>query len=331
MIVIGSKAMLSVFEETESARFNKSDIDVVMSLSQYADFIAKNKKDITSLYPQSKHKYGLVLEKDGKRAKYEIELETQPSSSWLLNNIEDIADGMVYEDDFGNKFKVPLVEILYLTKKSHIYTPIHFDKNVLDYLKLYDVVDHSKLSQYEKYYNMRKDEVKERFDKRSPSLRMTNDEFFNRSKIVVGYIFEHDDIHQAIKHYEKPVYEMMKTDFEQAWCEKDMFNALPHEYKIKCVQEEAYVIALERYIVLGKGNYQNPFVAYKDALARICTTLCSGFFREFALHNYKEIVEQYSSNYIAKFQYALEHGLVRKLDHVTIDDYELAKKRVKQS
>lgn len=329
MIVIGSKAMLTLTGQNNSERFKRSDIDVCMTMEEFNNFSIANKKHLKRLIPKSSHKYSAIIDDGNVRSRYEIELESQLSTKWLLDN-QDLIKSVTYTDSYGNQFIVPHLEILYLTKKSHIYMPIHFEKNVKDYLNLHKAVNHESIGQYAEYYSIRHGEALER-SRKSPSLRMTNDEFFDRSKNVVGYIFEHDDIHQAVKHYEKPVYEMMKTDYSKAWCEKDMFNNLPHEYKIRCVQEEAYVIAIERYIVLQKRNYKDFFIAYKDALARICTTLCSGFFREFALHHYDEVVAAYSSNYIFKFQFAVENGLVRKLDHISMANYEKAREIVLNS
>lgn len=329
MICIGSKAMLTLKGLQDTERFERSDIDVCMTKDEFNKFVVSNKNNISTLLPKSPHKYSAILKENDKKYRYEIELDTQLSTKWLTEN-ELLIKRDTYIDPLGNSFVVPSMEILFLTKKSHIYMPIHFAKNVSDYLNLYEIVDHSKLDDYSEYYNIRHKEVKER-SKKSPRLSMTNEDFFDRSKNIVGYIFEHDDIHQAIKHYEKPVYEMMKKDYSKAWCEKDMFNSLPHEYKIRCVQEEAYVIALERYIILQKRNYKDPFLAYKDALARICTTLCSGFFREFALHHYNEIINAYNSNYLYKFQYAVDHGLVHKLEHIKISDYEKARESVLKS
>jgi len=319
MIVLGSKALhLNLNNNVE--RFNKSDIDVVMSMESFTSFISKNQPFIKKMVPTSANKYSVRLV--GDRAQhYEIELSFKGSSQWLLENHDSISAGS-FEDAFGNVFSFVNTEILYLTKKSHIHYPIHYDKNIADYSLLKDIIDFEKAEKYKEYFNMRSQEIKDRVNKKLPTLNRTNEDFFNRSKNVVGYIFEHDDIHEAIKHYERPVYEMMKRDFSKAWCEKDMFYNLPHEYKIKCVQEEAYVIALERYIILRKGDYHDPQLAYKAALQRICTTLCSGFFRDFAVEHYFEILDAYSDNYVSKFKEKLFSGLIKKLDHVPHEKYE---------
>lgn len=319
MIVLGSKA-LHLNLNNNLARFNKSDIDVVMSLDDFTAFISKNQPFITKMIPTSSTKYSLRLS-DKQIQHYEIEIAFKGSSQWLLDNQTSISAG-IFSDNFGNDFHFVNSEVLYLTKKSHIHYPIHYDKSIADYSLLKTVIDVEKVKTYQLYYELRLQETKERINKRSPTLNRTNEDFFDRSKNVVGYVFEHDDIHEAIKHYERPVYEMMKKDFSKAWCEKDMFHNLPHEYKVRCVQEEAYVIALERYIILRKGHYKDPQLAYKAALQRICTTLCSGFFRDFAVENYFEILNAYSDNYVSKFKEKLFSGLVKKLEHVAHDKYE---------
>lgn len=319
MIVLGSKALhLNLNNNVE--RFEKSDIDVVMCMDDFKSFISKNQPFITKMVPTSSTKYAIRLE-NNRIQHYEIEIAFKGSSQWLLDNHENISAGQ-FADDCGNVFEFVNSEILYLTKKSHIHYPIHYDKSIADYSLLKNIVDFEKVEQYKEYFTLRSKETKERINKRLPTLNRTNEEFFDRSKNVVGYVFEHDDIHEAIKHYERPVYEMMKKDFSKAWCEKDMFHNLPHEYKIRCVQEEAYVIALERYIILRKGHYKDPQMAYKAALQRICTTLCSGFFRDFAVENYFEILDAYSDNYVNKFKDKLFSGLVKKLEHVPHDKYE---------
>jgi len=71
------------------------------------------------------------------------------------------------------------------------------------------------------------------------------------------------------------------------------------------VDEEATVIALERKIIpIIKGESVedvNLFNAYKWALMRICTNLTSGWFRDFAIDNYFEILNQWRPNYLEIF------------------------------
>ncbi len=70
--------------------------------------------------------------------------------------------------------------------------------------------------------------------------------------------------------------------------------------------EEAYVIALERKIIPtmkgSPGPFWKPFDAFKWALMRICTTLCSGFFRQWAIDNYFLILNSYDPGFVDKFE-----------------------------
>lgn len=314
MLLLGSKSLCSYFEDIE--RFKKSDFDVVSSYDDFNIFISKNEKYIIKMVPISSNKFIIKLKKHDLINTYEIEIDFKESSKWLLKNKSSISEKLLV-DDFNNIFIIPNIEILYLTKKSHINHNIHYSKNIKDYSLLKDYIKKDKLNNYIEYYNLRKKEVSERINRKNPKLSVSNEDFFNRSKNIVGYIFEHDDIHEAVKHFERPVYEMMKRDFSSAWCEKDMFEKLPHDYKIKCVQEEAYVIALERYIILQKGNYKDYKLSYIDALNKICTSLCSGFFRDFAVENYFQIINEYSSNYVEKFKTKLSEGLIKQLDNAT--------------
>jgi hypothetical protein len=228
---------------------------------------------------------------------------------------------------FGEVYNTIYLEYQFLTKKSHIIYPVHFEKNITDYhhiLELlkynYDNFNYQQDKFMEKYYELRSDEAKERYKKfKTPKLNVTNEDFFS-SKLAVKRYFIHDDIHQMVKHHDKPVYEMMKRDFDKAWCEKDMFFALPKEMQIQCVQEEAYTISLERYIIPHAEGWQDPLDCYKRAVKRICTTLCSGWFRDFAIENYPEIIARYDKDFVKKFKQKFENGEIKLVEGKTIED-----------
>jgi hypothetical protein len=62
---------------------------------------------------------------------------------------------------------------------------------------------------------------------------------------------------------------------------KALFEKAPYDLQIKCVKEEALVIALERFLLPGLSS--DPLIAYKFALVRISTTLTKGWFRDLPL------------------------------------------------
>lgn len=71
-------------------------------------------------------------------------------------------------------------------------------------------------------------------------------------------------------------------------------------YKIQSVLEESYVISLERFIIQQKEtDLQKSFLL---ALHKVCTTLCSGWFRDFAIENYEEIKNSYNDSHFNKYE-----------------------------
>ena len=143
--------------------------------------------------------------------------------------------------------------------------------------------------------------TKEEYGDRVPSLNQSNEDFFDDK---VEKHFEHDWIHEQMAHYDAPLYTRMKHDQSLAKCEKDLWICFSHEDKIKCVLEECYVIGLERFIVPRKlaGERHPPApIAAEWALEKVCTTLCSGWFRDFAIDNHQEILESIDRSKIDTF------------------------------
>ena len=99
-------------------------------------------------------------------------------------------------------------------------------------------------------------------------------------------------------------------------CLKKKWDEFSFEDKCKCVLEEAYVIALERKIlpgIFGGKKFYNFEQGIEYSLMRICTTLCSGWFRKFATDNYIRIYEMYNRNYVEDFLKKYELGLINRI------------------
>ena len=104
----------------------------------------------------------------------------------------------------------------------------------------------------------------------------------------------------------------------------DLFDK-PKEYKfenlkeIKRVcsevltdQEEGFVIALERKIIPYLDKDVDARSAFMWAIMRIGTNLTSGWFRDFAIDNYINIIK-HDHDYVGKFKEALANGKIRKI------------------
>ena len=95
-----------------------------------------------------------------------------------------------------------------------------------------------------------------------------------------------------------------------------------YEEKCKCVLEETMVIALERKIlpmIYGKGKYISSDEALGWALMRVCTTLCSGWFREFAVNNYFDIWKYRDQKYVETFLTKVDKGEIKRIEETVLE------------
>lgn len=323
MILIGSRAFAFNYKDFKRTNL-MSDYDLIMKESTFKEWFNLNRSFIKSSIPTSENKYKVVVFKDNVKVNYEIEIvsetDKESSNSLLFENLSDIVltDG-IYKGFLGEKFQVMNGRFLGLTKKSHITYPIHFEKNMIDLQAIMrnegTKFISTELSELELLYLKRRiEETKLRNPQKTPNLNVSTEDFFS-SKLPVDAYFVHDDLHNLMAHRDKPIFEMMQSDNSKAWCEKDMFFRLPFEYRLEAVVEEAYVIAMERYIIPQYGkDLNNHFICFKKAVQRICTTLTSGWFREFAIQNYSEVLSKYDENFTLKFINAYNNGLIKPKD-----------------
>ena len=137
-----------------------------------------------------------------------------------------------------------------------------------------------------------------------PKLNQDKQSFFTDS---VPYEYDHDSIHESVKHLDKPAYKYYIQDNAAVFCDKKKFDALPHIVKLYGVLEESYVLALERAIIIYGTA---PEKAFRIAFEKVCTSITSGWFREFAWEHYDEVTQLYHSSFVDKFQHALVSGKI---------------------
>lgn len=187
--------------------------------------------------------------------------------------------------------------LCWLLKESHKYKDsVHFEKtrsDVLAYRKLYDVsktfCSNIKLNEI-----LAKREA-ETYLRPAIKLNVGKDEFFANDGIDYT-ICPHDTIHELIALGTRPAYLRIQRKSSDVQCEQSLWNCSSMEIKLNCVIEEARVIAIERGILPFSKTYVTDEIAlqlFKTALQKICTTLCSGWFREFAWKNYDLIIQQH--------------------------------------
>lgn len=225
-----------------------------------------------------------------------------------------IYDYVINNHSLHNKVLIPNIDLLYAIKLSHRYkktTVSEFDKTMNDikFIENKFNLNRNNLSQDLKYIlSVRQKEV---LSYSHPNLNVNRKEFFTDN---VDYIYDHDSIHESIRTLDKPAYSYFKPNENEVMCSKDMFFNLDEEIKIKSVVEEASVLALERSII---PFYPNPTEEIlKDrfmyALRKICTSITSGWFREYSYDNFDKIVQNYDPDYYNRFIIGLNNGVIKE-------------------
>jgi hypothetical protein len=221
----------------------------------------------------------------------DTELEgTEQHNPLFLNNkvvCETYCTNHTVASPSGVALSVVSMEGLAIIKRSHLWRALSFDKHILHY--------HRKgLSRYfvdNQLYQQRLALSYEAFKQWKPNLNKSVSDFFDDAVVKT---YNHDWLHEVVAYYDKPLYTKLQKDSTKAWCDKDLWYNLAFEDKIKCVAEETKVIAIERFLV-PRGWVIVSRIAYMKALEKVCTTLCSGWFRDFAIDNYPLIVAEYNA------------------------------------
>lgn len=119
--------------------------------------------------------------------------------------------------------------------------------------------------------------------------------------------YNHDSIHEVIAYYDEPIYKSTLKSQDSVLCDKEKFEKLSFENKIKMVKEEIFVTALERYLIPSNFKYSIN-LAYWRSLKKLTTTMSSGWFKFFIIDNFLDLYKN-DDNFIEKFnknQYKLK-------------------------
>jgi hypothetical protein len=221
---------------------------------------------------------------------------------FFLNN--DDFDGFT-NDNHVIIFQGKIVHVmnpygLAIIKRSHLHRDLSFSKHITHY--------HKYLSNY---IDSKSPLLKERiemthlaFPQQGPNLSLTKDEFFNDA---VTKKYDHDWLHELFAYENHPMYTKLQKGENNVKCYLDLWYNLTHEQKLQCVQEETYVLSTERFLVPLNFKYSKK-LAYIRALQKVCTTVCKGWFRDFAIDNYPVILSNFNESKVQKVQLILERN-----------------------
>lgn len=274
-MIIGSYALNlhREFYNKPSIKFN--DIDIICKESDLKNF----DKDLTFEPNSTSIKFG----------NYELHNYDFLNNSDIYNYYKSLNISLE-----NKEFIVCSMSGLYILKRSHLHRTKDFDKHITHFHKY--IKPQIKLNRDDNaILTTRTKMTKKFFNDRTPSLTKDNDDFFDDD--VSNRHFIHDDIHEVVAFFDRPIYTELKFEGEEnkAFCQKDLWLNLPEDKKIKCVQEEALVLSLERFIIpsiMNNKNKEFPHkLAYLNAVKKICTTTCGGYFRDFAIDNYPRIID----------------------------------------
>lgn len=224
-----------------------------------------------------------------------------------LNNRE-FWDHFYLKSEKANHPALGLIRIapqqaLYVLKRSHAWrwhgvekTMFHLHRAGLNKYKDMLTEEEQRILDY------RMKLTKAAYPQGNPNLNQSVEDFFDDP---VKKVYEHDWIHELYAYYDKPLFTRLQHDPAKAWCAKDLWERLSDTDKCKCVAEECYVIATERFLI--PGDWKMPSrIAFNQALNKACTTLCSGWFRDWAIDNYGTIMELHDDNKVLHVKMKLE-------------------------
>lgn len=310
-VIIGSQAMKHHFPDFPRIPM---DTDVVCTRKKFDETLTAGLIDgnVETLQQGSSKESAIIKWKD-------IPTPVEYLFSDGISSLDLILNNLCTDSDYAT------ISVIYSLRKAHIHFPIKFNKHIGDFMFLRKKLREIKgisliddlnsvndlLDEYPALTYTHFKETEKRLGKlRTPKMDQSTEEFFGKSKNYVKSYYIHDNMHLAMSHDEEkgvPTYIKILKDGSEVETDEWKWHELTTQEKIWAVLEEVYVIALERKILpqMFENNdlavIFTPKQAFDWALYRVCTTLCDGFFRGFAVRAYDQIQEQYNPEYVNKF------------------------------
>lgn len=300
VVVIGSKAFNELGLETINRK--QHDIDIISSFSdglEYSKSILGNNVSITI------HKRNLFVVRD----------KTDKSSLIVEILFPSKSNKLIFDYVIKNHSKVvgdiyyPTLDLLYTMKMSHRFkktTSFEFLKTMSDIKMMEKYGASISNNELKNIFEVRQKEV---LSYKHPNLKQTKNEFFTDD---VPYVYDHDTIHDAVKNLNKPAYQFFKPDSNEVYCSKELFDNCDEQIKLLSVYEESCVLALERSIIpfsiTDEDKIKNRF---EYALQKVCTSITSGWFREYSYNHYEEVKSMYNLDFYNNFLIGLKNGTVK--------------------
>ena len=296
MILIGSRALMIRAPYLLSRK--PKDFDWVCTEEEFDNWLIKNSNKInpTQIYSPSKNKR---IIRGSVNCEFEL-ISPGTSSELLLQLVSE--DSETLNSPFG---LIPSMDMLFTIKSSHKYlkNSPHFWKNLSDY-HLMKMIGAQIIPKFLYFFKLRELET---YNYSHPKLNSLKKDFFNED---VSYIYDHDSIHEAVKHLERPAYSFFQKENAEVACDKNKFFECSREIQLYSVVEESTVLAIEHNLVPYPNRWSHE-QAWRFAFSKVCTSIASGWWREFAYENALDCLKLYPSDYWNKFQEGLSNGIIK--------------------
>lgn len=299
--VIGSAAL----NERLSLTKHIGDLDIVASIDAIDAYFAAS--DLIVQNPISSGRKMMGRQRGGSIIEAEIAWEGTTSETLLRLIIDDKQSVVKQCGDF--RLHYASLNLLYTLKMSHRYlrnSPFFLktmhDIEVMRYFgaKLED--------KYADFYVRRR---KDTYSYRHPNLNTNKKQFFSDVDL---YKYDHDEIHKIIAVDGEPAYVKYAVPGKEVLSSKEKFFSLDERTQLLGGLEEALVLALERSQVPNDFK-PAPEASFIKSLEKVCTSITSGWFREFCWENYYKIKSMYDSAYVERFRQAVADGAIQRISN----------------
>jgi len=306
MILIGSRSL--ALRCPKALNRKCIDFDWVCTQAEFETWMETNSSKVnpTKVYPLPEfHKW---IVEGGTNCEFEI-IQPGSSNELLVDLVEK--DPETFDTQFG---LIPNLSLLFSIKSSHRFKKFSnsaagWYKTMFDYHAMKSLGATIK-PEYEPFVKLREAET---YTYKHPSLMTSKEGFFQDD----FYVFQHDDIHIAIKTLDQPAYKYFQADNAEVACDMKKFWALPRNIQLSSVCEEACVLALERALIRSYDKWPSPKAAWQFALAKTLSSITSGKWRAWGYENVFDVIKLFNekySNFYESFQKGVENGAVRYID-----------------
>lgn len=303
LLMIGSRAL--ALRAPELLKRCPADFDFVGTYDDADALVKRHRSKFQTIYPE---KAGAKLIARGENLICEFEIAWEGSdttSAELMQLAKDDPEAKTI-GILDQEVLVASKDLLYLLKRSHRFlkdSP-HFLKTMGDYRALRG----SGAVIRPEHQDFLKRREKETYIHKHPKLNVSKGDFFKGDGVI--YTYDHDTIHLSMKHLERPAYTYFKPTDREVMCDRKMFEAADEPTRLFSVLEEAQVLALERSQIPFPG-VKTPRQSFNMALMKVCTSITSGWWREYAYENYHVVQSMYEPDYVDRLWTAVHSGLVK--------------------